>query len=448
MFMDGITETEIVKILGRKVGSHAGGAENLTVNRNLPLDLNEDPRDLNVPGEPQFHFPFDMNVDTFAGAALEQAEKPTIVEDIIVEVITFAQSIDGDAFFLSHFLQLCRGVSQQVLKLKAQRETNTTTVDTSALKIPNPLQSEAIGTIATQLTRTNGLHEQMMDDYRNKSRKVQVPQTEENRAVPLERIVKQKWHEERGSEGFWTLAYLAEESARRQKIQEFNFEMNLLYYHIIANFICNLSMFQSSDLLSTFACLVVGAVVICLGGAVLLHCVVIAIAGPMRHSRSIGDCFSSTCSAMSRSSSLVDFIGGAGQNGPEFANFPTSQNAQEFLQVPAAGHLVFDSQPLSSQSTSVSRGANLQQFGFPQVRQSVVIPPHMLFGISLEGALPMPLLQLLLGLQWHRGHLLHLQPVRKVLQVHQPAQILITLPTRSLKSQHNAVVINLVSFCE
>ncbi|KAL3697329.1 hypothetical protein R1sor_011405 [Riccia sorocarpa] len=155
-----ITETEIVKTLGRKAGSRAGGAENLTVNRELPLDLNEDPRDLDVPEEPQFHFPFDMNVDTFAGAALQQEEEQTTVEDIIAE---------------------------------AQRETNTTAVDTSALKVPNPLQSAAIGTTATELTRTKGWHEQMMDDYRNKSRKVQASQTEENRAVPLERIVKQKW---------------------------------------------------------------------------------------------------------------------------------------------------------------------------------------------------------------------------------------------------------------
>ncbi|KAL3683486.1 hypothetical protein R1sor_001508 [Riccia sorocarpa] len=192
MFMDGITETEIVKTLGRKAGSSSGGVENLSVNQELPLDLNADPADLFVPDEPEFHFPFDMNNDSLNGApTTTDDQRPTTLEDIIGEVTKFADKMEGDAFYLSHFAILCRGAMEEVQNMKARWECNTTTVDSPALSVPNPL--EAGRTTATELTRAKGWHEKMMDAYSRRKRRQALPEPDENSAIPLERVMKQKW---------------------------------------------------------------------------------------------------------------------------------------------------------------------------------------------------------------------------------------------------------------
>ncbi|KAL3680764.1 hypothetical protein R1sor_023720 [Riccia sorocarpa] len=61
LLMDGVTETEIVKTLGRKAGTSAGGMKNLSLNRVLPLDLNAEPTNQALLEEPQFRFPFALS---------------------------------------------------------------------------------------------------------------------------------------------------------------------------------------------------------------------------------------------------------------------------------------------------------------------------------------------------------------------------------------------------
>ncbi|KAL3686359.1 hypothetical protein R1sor_008933 [Riccia sorocarpa] len=193
LLMDGVTETEIVKTLGRRAGTNYGGADTLSLNREVPLDLNTEPADVILSEEPEFCFPFNMS-DGPTSEATDPVEDRTITsEDVIAEIRKFNTKVEGDEFCMSHLLVLCKGAISEVLKMKAQRETNTLLHDSPATKVPNPLEVPSNAATAAELTRTKGWYEIMHESHGKKGSKKRLPEPDTGPVIPLERVQKQKW---------------------------------------------------------------------------------------------------------------------------------------------------------------------------------------------------------------------------------------------------------------
>ncbi|KAL2612894.1 hypothetical protein R1flu_024586 [Riccia fluitans] len=137
LFMDGVTETEIVKTMGRKFGSLVGRRANLP---NHPAGVQkiviDDGKELELPEEPSFHFPFDMPDQPIPQ---ESTEVQVTVGDIIGEINKFAS--------------------------KAQQQTNVGVVVDQTKQVPHPLQQNGVDADATNLVRKKSWYVRMMDSY-------------------------------------------------------------------------------------------------------------------------------------------------------------------------------------------------------------------------------------------------------------------------------------------
>ncbi|KAL3677032.1 hypothetical protein R1sor_026980 [Riccia sorocarpa] len=177
LLMDGITETEIVKSLGRKYGSEAGGSINLERDGGFSLNLHGS--DDQLPEDPTFHFPFSMQT---ANESTEEA--PTMVEDILKEIQTFSDNVEGDSFYLSHLLIRCKDAIQDVSNMRARILEGTWSTMDVTRAIPHPIEVEATDN-STELNRRKGWYEHMMEDYGKN-------EVEQDIAIPLERATKEQ----------------------------------------------------------------------------------------------------------------------------------------------------------------------------------------------------------------------------------------------------------------
>ncbi|KAL3680846.1 hypothetical protein R1sor_023802 [Riccia sorocarpa] len=134
------------------------------------------------------------------------------------------------------------------------------------------------------------------------------------------------------------------------------------------------SLFTSADFMWIAAFVLVCAGFLWIVAVVIVQAVVTTAAGPSNSSRSIRDSFHLVYRAMSQPSSPVDYLGSSSQFPVEFGHNPDSS------------HAIVD-----SHSPTFARSASLHHYGLPQVRPSMV-PPHLVFGTSLEGAVPFPFL--------------------------------------------------------
>ncbi|KAL3682202.1 hypothetical protein R1sor_000224 [Riccia sorocarpa] len=135
LLMDGFTQTDIVISLGRKFGSAVGGALISSSHPQHQFDLNTVTAEEQLTTEPDFHFPF---------------------------------SFEGDSFYMSHLLIGCKKAVEDVLNMRAQIQNGTWThVDLSS----------------------KSWHERMHEDYRKRPSNQTRPVAERDCAVPFQRTV-------------------------------------------------------------------------------------------------------------------------------------------------------------------------------------------------------------------------------------------------------------------
>ncbi|KAL3692757.1 hypothetical protein R1sor_006408 [Riccia sorocarpa] len=181
LMMDGVSETQIVKSLGRKFGSEVGGLQNLRHQVQVASGSSSDP----VPEEPEFHFPFEMEEDS----PIDQ-EAAVATEDIIKEINKFADKVERDPFYLSHFLVRCREASEQVLNMKANLENNTGIHEEVIRTIPHPFEPTPDVESTSRLERKKGWFERMMEEHTRKPNEVRSDEQSKDVAIPLERTSK------------------------------------------------------------------------------------------------------------------------------------------------------------------------------------------------------------------------------------------------------------------
>ncbi|KAL3698075.1 hypothetical protein R1sor_012151 [Riccia sorocarpa] len=175
MLLDGVTETEIVLAWGHKFGSQVQGLENLQSTRTVDAELQQ---------EQELHFPFGEQIP------LETEEAPTTVTDILSEITNFSDKVGNDPLLLSHVLIRCKEVIQDVLNMRAKKQTGTWVQDDVAAKTPHPLEVCSDSTDANTLARKKSWFEKMMESYQKKGRPTVADNSGEDGATPLERAVK------------------------------------------------------------------------------------------------------------------------------------------------------------------------------------------------------------------------------------------------------------------
>ncbi|KAL3699139.1 hypothetical protein R1sor_017161 [Riccia sorocarpa] len=112
VFLDGLSETEIMHAFGRKCGSSLGGPRQLQ---------HTSVEDAEAPEDPTFHFPFAHNEDNTELGVPNVVNVSTIIE----EIKCFDTKVGGDNTFLSHLLIRVKEAVKNVLDMKTKYVTNT-----------------------------------------------------------------------------------------------------------------------------------------------------------------------------------------------------------------------------------------------------------------------------------------------------------------------------------
>ncbi|KAL3697949.1 hypothetical protein R1sor_012025 [Riccia sorocarpa] len=185
LLMDGVTETEIVRTMGRKFDSVAGGRNKLPhVQSSSPSSVMDGDQELQLPQEPTFHFPFAVEEE------MPATSTATTTEDILSEVRKFGVNVEGDDFFIQEVFIRCKGAIQEVLNSRAKRQLNLDLHDQLACKVPHLLDLNQVDPEAANIERKKGWYEKLTKLYSGKhKRRSDITQQETlDVTKPLERL--------------------------------------------------------------------------------------------------------------------------------------------------------------------------------------------------------------------------------------------------------------------
>ncbi|KAL3681885.1 hypothetical protein R1sor_024841 [Riccia sorocarpa] len=172
LFIDGFTETQVVKGMGRMWGSNAGGMTNLV---EPEVTTSAEVSGGVVTDEHEFHFLFTGP----SNEVIPEDEPPVTLQSLLEEVMKLAEKVDNDPTLLNHALLGIKKVTTDCLDIQARMQTNTGLWESQDRVLPTPFQLPEHGTIGTELSRKKPWHEQMMDSYQRKGKTVMTSSLKE-----------------------------------------------------------------------------------------------------------------------------------------------------------------------------------------------------------------------------------------------------------------------------